>query len=94
MSVSQQLSCSTCTWNQLCIHPPLMTTEEVKAKMEEELTKAREKQEAEVAALGVMLSTILYAGKDLECTVCPVFAAKLRDSSDLSSKIKELMKSL
>jgi len=71
-----------------------MTTEEVKAKLEAELTKVREKQEAEVAAFGIMLSGMLYSGKDLECTVCPVFAAKLCESSELCFKIKELMKCL
>lgn len=94
MDIGQQLSCNTCKWNQLCIYPPTMTTEEVKAKLEEEITNVRGKQEAEAGAFGAMLSTMLYAGKDLECVVCPVFAAKLRESSDLSSKIKELMKSL
>lgn len=92
-TIEQQVNCSTCTWNKFCITPPVMTKAEVDATLKKDLDKAKDK-EGDGGLLGAMLGGMLLAGKDTECHVCPVFAAKLRETAELSTKIKELMKSM
>lgn len=89
-----QVQCVTCQWNKYCIEPPSMTKEEV----EEKLNKSKEEVIPEEGGtgklLGGLMTTLFFSGKDLECKVCPVFAQQLRESPELSQKIKDIMKKI
>ena len=87
--VEQQIECLACPWNKNCIEPPVMTKEEVEAKMEEIKPT---KEEGEGKLLGGMMSILFFGGKDREAIVCPTFANVLRSSPDLSQRIKAIMR--
>ena len=94
--VEQQLSCRTCQWNKLCIEPPTMTAEEVYKKIHDEDPMQELKPDDDVkkvdgSLMSEMLNAMFYSGKDTECHVCPVFAAKLMESPELSNKIRQFM---
>jgi len=92
-TIEQQVTCSTCPWSKFCITPPVMSKAEVDAKIQGDLDKVKETKD-EGALMQPMLSALMFSGKDTECQVCPVFAAKLRESPLLSTKIRELMKAM
>ncbi len=90
--VEQQIDCPTCPWNKNCIEPPTMTKEEVDAKVKEARpTPEMSGEQKEGVILSGMLSVMFFGGKDTESQVCPIFANVLRDSPELSQKIKALM---
>jgi len=86
--LEQQLSCTTCPWNKYCIEPPVMTEEEVKAQIE----KGKEGDDKETALFGGLINALVFAGKDREARICPIFAQALRSGPELSQKIKDIMK--
>lgn len=88
--VEMQMECSTCQWNKNCIEPPMLSKEEIE-KMIREKTDV---EDAEKSMFGGLMTAMMFAGKDQECRVCPVFAKKLAESPELSDRIKEIMKSL
>ena len=65
-SITQQAECLACQWNKHCIEPPSMTTEEVKAKMEEAKDKVKNDEDVGSAMMGSMLDAVLFGGKDRE----------------------------
>jgi hypothetical protein len=82
--------CATCPWDRSCLSPPTMT----KAEIDAEIAKAQA-QDAERAAAarrkgktlaaldaagGVLMATVVYAGKDTSAAICPVLALRLRSS--------------
>ena len=88
--IEQQVNCHTCQWNKMCVEPPSMTKEEI-----EKLTKVKEDEpDKEKALFGGLMTTLVFAGKDSQGKLCPIFAEKLRESPELTNKIKEIMKSL
>lgn len=95
MSIEQQVNCSTCPWNKLCIQPPSMTRAEIDNKVNSSLGKMNsDKEDKEGGAIGAMMTAVMLGGRDRECFACEVFVDKLRESPELSNKIKELMKSM
>ena len=89
----QQIDCATCPWNKLCIDPPVMTDEEVKAKIEsEQMDKDKSKDDAERSVFTGLLSVLIFSGKDRDCRACPIFIERLREGPELSAKIKQIMK--
>lgn len=90
--VEQQIECVACPWNKQCIEPPMMTEEEVKAKMDEGKPEASMSQEeAEGKLMGGIVSALFFVGKDTEARICKVFANALRKSPDISNQIKAIM---
>lgn len=87
--VERQIECSTCPWNKNCIEPPSMTKEDVEKTVEEMEEKGGSKEGKLMSGL---MSALVFVGKDKECHACPVFIEKLRQSPELSMKIKEIMK--
>jgi hypothetical protein len=79
--------CATCPWDRNCISPPTMTSEEVKAKVDEAIAKEDQRVKADKRAgravgmpVEALMTTIVYAGRDLSARVCPVYALRLRSS--------------
>lgn len=90
--LEQQLSCSTCPWNRNCVSPPTMTEEEVNKEIGiDEKPDVSSKEAAEQSLFTGMFKAMVYAGKDKEAPVCPVFARALREGPEISQKIKEIM---
>lgn len=82
-----EMLCGTCPWDRYCITPPTMSSAEVKALQ----TEAEEKDRAETEAarlrgeepkmpMGSLMTAMVFAGKDEQATLCPVFSARLRSS--------------
>lgn len=86
--------CSTCPWDRHCILPPSMTRAEIDAEQEkmkrEDEAKRRENPAEAGLPVGLLLGTIMYAGKDTAAQVCPVFALRMRtaDGEALARSIK------
>ena len=79
--------CATCPWDRTCISPPMMTSAEIDALIEKAAREDETRSEAAVLAgkappmpAGVLMATVVYAGKDMQANVCPVFALRLRSS--------------
>lgn len=93
--VEQQLSCAACPWNKHCIEPPRMTAEEVEMKIGLDVDNEPISKEKSTGVLfSSLMSAMVYAGRDKEAPVCPVFANKLRESPELSQRIKDIMKEM
>jgi hypothetical protein len=61
--------CATCPWDRNCISPPTMTSEEVKAKVDEAIAKEDQRVKADKRAgravgmpVEALMTTIVYAG--------------------------------
>jgi hypothetical protein len=82
--VDPSLLCATCPWDRLCINPPTMTADEVKAKMHAAVPKVgddprHQTQAGASDALGQVLMTALaYGGRDTRAELCPVMAIEMR----------------
>ncbi len=103
--MSPALLCSTCPWDRFCITPPEMTKAEIDAK-QAEAARTQEEQAAAAKArgeesngmgmiLGTLMTSMLYVGKDLQATVCPVLTARMRSSEGRAvvDGVRAMMKS-
>lgn len=91
--------CLTCPWDRYCITPPTMTHEDIDAKMKEAEAKDNEHDRTSGGKglpMGMLLSAVVYAGKDLSAEICPVLALRLRSSDGraVSDNLKVVMKEL
>ena len=93
--------CMTCPWDRFCITPPAMTSDEVRAKIDQSVADDEAKRAQNIAQgkeagmpMGSLLSTIMLAGKDTQSQVCPVFALRLRSQAggEIVQQIRSLMK--
>jgi len=82
-----EMLCRTCPWDRYCITPPAMTTAEVnalqakaEAKDKAEMEAARIRGEEPNLPMGTLMTAMIFAGKDEQATLCPVFSARLRSS--------------
>ena len=90
--VEQQAECAACPWNRRCIQPPTMTEEEVRAQVGlDEQPDPKSKDDVEKSMFEIMMKTLVYAGRDAEAPVCPIFANALRSGPELSQKIRDIM---
>ena len=91
-SITQQAECLACPWNKQCVQPPTMTEEQVKAEIGLDKNPDNESREdAEKSLFKGMLGAMIFAGKDKEAPVCPIFANALRAGPELTQKIKGIM---
>lgn len=93
--------CGMCPWDRHCISPPTMT----RADIDSQIADATRKDEQAVAErkaagqdafpVGLLLTTLVVAGRDKSALVCPVFALRLRSSGGrrLADGFKETMQS-
>lgn len=90
--VEQQAECAVCPWNRQCIQPPVMTEDEVRAQVGlDEQPEHQSKDDAEKSMFSMLMKTLVYAGKDVEAPVCPIFVSALRAGPELSQKIRDIM---
>jgi hypothetical protein len=79
--------CATCPWDRTCLTPPTMTKQEIDAHIEK-ASKEDEERAEQAKALGqdpglptgMLMTTLVMAGRDSSATICPVFALRLRSS--------------
>lgn len=93
------LLCATCPWDRLCITPPTMTADQVKQKMDETLDEpagnAPSHPDRSAARLASSLvGALMFAGKDTQAEVCPVFAMRLSgpDGRTIADGIRSRMR--
>lgn len=91
-----ELLCATCPWDRLCITPPQMTSDQVKKKIDEAAPAANmaDPRKADEAFSRGLLSVMLYAGKDTQAQVCPVFAMRLSslDGRSIADSVRAQMR--
>ena len=96
-----EMLCMTCPWDRFCITPPSMTsadveraTEEAKRRDDEKVERRRAEGKDPGMPVDSMLTIITMAGKDTSCSVCPVFALRLRteDGQAMASTIRTHMR--
>lgn len=96
--------CMTCPWDRFCVTPPAMTAGEVDGKIEEaklsaeadvKTARAEGREYGMGSLVATMVTTMLYAGKDTQADMCPVFALRLRSSEGrvLVDVVRDRMKS-
>ena len=74
-----ELVCAACPWDRLCITPPTMTAGDIDRQIKEAEQKDMEHPDAQnKMPVGLLMTTLLFAGKDTAAQLCPVFALKLR----------------
>lgn len=80
--------CATCPWDRHCITPPTMSKADVDAEIEkskradEELAEKRKAEGKDAGAgMGVLMTALMFSGKDTSAQVCPVYSSRLRSSS-------------
>ena len=90
--------CQTCSWTTLCVKPPTMTKEDVEAKMKKAEAEDRAKFEQAKAEgrpagmpMGQLVTALAFSGKEAQSLTCPIFRMRLRESPELSTRLKELM---
>jgi hypothetical protein len=72
-----ELICAACPWDRLCIQPPAMTSAEIDAKVKAAAAQDEAKGTHGTPAT-MLITAMVYAGRDTSAQVCPVFAVKLR----------------
>lgn len=91
--------CATCPWDRHCISPPTMTSEEIAAetermKREDDERAARDQADGKSGfPMGALLSAVMFAGKDTQAQVCPVFVSRMRSSGgrEIADTLKSAM---
>lgn len=80
--------CGTCPWDRNCLTPPSMTSSDIQKLQDEaeeqdkiQMAEARERGEKPGMPMGSLMTALVFAGKDQQATICPVFSARLRSSS-------------
>lgn len=90
-----ELICATCPWDRLCVEPPQMSTKEIERQIKEAETKDLERDPTKSAMpVSMILTTLVYAGKDNAGKLCPVFALRLRgpDGRRVADGLREQMR--
>jgi hypothetical protein len=74
-----EVICATCPWDRLCVEPPKMSPADIERQVQKAEAEDRRRDPAERGMpMGTLLTTMLYAGKDRQGAMCPVFASRLR----------------
>ena len=89
--LENQVECTTCTWNKMCVNQPTMTKEQMEEKIKLPDKESGEGKE-EKGIFGGLLNVMMFAGKDTECRCCPVFISRLSQGPELTQKIKDIMR--
>lgn len=74
-----EMLCATCPWDRLCVKPPAMSRAEVDAQIEK--AKARDAEndpDGKAMPVGMLMTTLVFAGRSTTGEMCPVFARRLR----------------
>jgi hypothetical protein len=90
-----ELICAACPWDRLCITPPTMSAADIDAAITEAEQKDKAKADAGQTGMPVqmLLTAIVFGGKDMTGQLCPVFAARLRspDGRGVADTIRTAM---
>ncbi len=77
-----ELICGTCPWDRLCVEPPSMSSREIdRAIHEAEVKDGARDPLGQKVPVQMLMTALIYAGKDLSGKLCPVFVARLRGPS-------------
>ena len=80
--------CATCPWDRNCITPPSMTRAQIDEHIKESEAKDKEASARALAEgktpgmpVGLLMTTLMFSGRDTSASVCPVFALRLASSA-------------
>lgn len=86
-----ELVCATCPWDRLCVEPPDMTAAEIDRKIKEAEAKDRLRDPNAVPA-GMLMTAMVFAGKDTAGKLCPVFSLRLREDRAVADVLRTAMR--
>ena len=83
------VQCKECPWYKSCVMPMRFTAEDIRRQME----SSPGMNIAQQADLGLqnLLSSMATAAQNSLLEGCPIFIERLRSSSDLAQRLKEVM---
>lgn len=90
-----ELICAACPWDRLCITPPSMTAADIERITKEAEAKDMQRPDAgSRVPAGLLMTTLIFAGKDTAAQLCPVFALKLRgpEGRELADNMRNWMR--
>lgn len=84
------LQCKECPWYKTCVTPMKFTSEDIRRQLES-TPGVMSGSPADSLTLQNLLSGMATSAQNSLLEGCPVFINRLRTSSDLAQKLKELM---
>lgn len=89
-----ELICQTCPWDRLCITPPQMSGADVDRQLQEAQQPPEPGESRDGAVAVALMKVMLFAGKDTQANLCPVFAARLstEDGRLIADSIRNSMR--
>lgn len=92
-----ELICASCLWDRLCVQPPKMSAAEI-----DEQIKQAERKDKELDPLGqkmpagMLMTALMYAGKDSSGEMCPVFSTRLKspEGRQIADALRQTMRTL
>lgn len=82
------VQCKECAWYKNCVMPMRFTAEDIRRQLEQ--TPGMMQQQPDVAMQN-LLANMATAAQNSLLEACPVFIDRLRGSSKLSQRLKEMM---
>lgn len=90
-----EMLCATCPWDRLCVKPPAMSAAEVEAQIEKAKARDAERDpDGKAMPVGMLMTTLVFAGKSNSGEMCPVFALRLRspEGRQLADSVRSSMR--
>ena len=86
------VQCKECPWYKSCATPMRFTAEDIRRQMESSAPGMNFPQQADLG-LQNLLSSMATAAQNSLLEGCPIFIERLRSSSKLAKRLKEIMQS-
>lgn len=90
-----EVICTMCPWDRLCVEPPQMSAQDIKRMADEAEQQDRARDpDGKKMPTGMLLTTLMFAGRDTSGRLCPVFATRLRgpDGRQLADSLRQTMR--
>jgi len=84
------VQCKECPWYKSCVMPMKFTAEDIRRQLESSTPGVNTTQQADLGMQN-LLSSMATAAQNSLLEGCPVFINRLRSSSSLAQRIKEMM---
>ncbi len=87
----QIVQCKECPWYKACVIPMKFTSEDIRRQLEQGVPGANVPPQSMDPTTQNLLSSMAMAAQNSLLEACPVFIQRLRNSSLLAQKLKEVM---
>jgi hypothetical protein len=88
--------CATCPWDRLCVEPPAMSQQEYERHIDKAKREDQERNDGGEKSfpVGMLMTTLAFAGSVSSGRLCPVFALRLRgpDGRKVADGVRDIMR--